>query len=105
MSQLDLFPVEAIAATQVMFVNFGINEVKYCLPLLAHLRAEGICSEIYPDSDKMKKQMNYANKKGIKFVALAGESEIAEGMINLKNMDTGIQQLVKTRDMAAIIVG
>jgi histidyl-tRNA synthetase len=104
MSQLNLFPIEALAATQVMFINFGINEVKFCLPLLSHLRTEGISSEIYPDTDKMKKQMNYANRKGIKFVVIAGETEIAEGMVNLKNMDTGVQQLVKAQDLAAIIV-
>jgi histidyl-tRNA synthetase len=76
MSQLDLFPKDAVASTQVMFVNFGEKEEKYCLPLLSQLRVAGISSEIYPDADKMKKQMNYANRKGVKFVALAGEAEI-----------------------------
>jgi len=105
MLQLNLFPNEAIASTQVMFVNFGEKEEKFCLPLLFGLRKAGISSEIYPDQDKMKKQMNYANKKEVKFVVMAGELEIAEGMINLKNMETGVQQLIKTNDLIAAITG
>jgi len=104
MSQLELFPKEAIASTMVMFVNFGEKEERYCLPLLAQLRAAGITSEIYPDPDKMKKQMNYANRKGVKFVALAGESETEMGMINLKNMETGDQQLIKTEELVAVLL-
>jgi histidyl-tRNA synthetase len=87
----------------VMFVNFGAKEERYCLPLLAQLRTAGITSEIYPDPDKMKKQMIYANKKGVKFVALAGESEIEMDMINLKNMETGDQQLIKAAELVAML--
>ena len=105
MSQLDLFPKDTISAARVMFVNFGDKEENYCLPILAALRREGISSEIYPDPDKMKKQMNYANRKGIKFVALAGESEIQEGMINLKNMESGEQQLLSAMDLVATLKG
>jgi histidyl-tRNA synthetase len=103
MSQLDLFPKEAVAATQVMFVNFGEKEEQYILPLLYRLRSAGISSECYPDRDKMKKQMNYANRKGIKFVALAGESEIAEGRINLKNMESGDQQLIAIENLVSVL--
>ena len=105
MLQLDLFPKDAISAARVMFVNFGEKEEKYCLPVLSILRHEGISSEIYPDADKMKKQMNYANRKGIKYVALAGESEISQRMINLKNMETGDQQLFKIEEMVAFLKG
>ena len=104
MSQLDLFPKDAIAATQVMFVNFGEKEEQYCLPLLSQLRGARISSEIYPEADKMKKQMIYANRKGVKFVALAGETEIGKGMINLKNMETGDQQLIKTEELVNILL-
>jgi len=104
MSQLNLFPKDAIAATQVMFVNFGEVEERYCLPLLLKLRAAGISSEIYPDADKMKKQMIFANKKGVKYVALAGEAEITQGMINLKNMETGDQLLIKTEELVGILL-
>jgi len=104
MSQLELFPKDAIATTQVMFVNFGETEESYCLPLLLQLRKAGISSEIYPDADKMKKQMIYANRKGVKFVALAGEAEIVMGMINLKNMESGDQQLIKADDLVGIML-
>jgi histidyl-tRNA synthetase len=64
------------------------------MPIVAKVRAAGIRTELYPDATKMKKQMAYANAKQIPFVALAGESEMAEGMITLKNMTTGEQQML-----------
>ncbi len=103
MLNLALFPADAISAAQVMFVNFGPKEETYCLPILSILRKEGISSEIYPDSDKMKKQMNYANRKGIKFVALVGDAEIQEQLINLKNMETGEQQLVTQAELITLL--
>jgi len=104
MSQLELFPKDAIAATQVMFVNFGADEERYCLPLLSGLRAAGISSEIYPDSGKMKKQMDYANRKGVKYVVLAGESEINSGMVTLKNMETGDQKLINSEELVGFLL-
>jgi len=103
MLNLDLFPADALAASRVMFVNFGPVEEAYCLPVLALLRQEGISSEIYPDADKMKKQLNYANRKGIKFVALVGDAEIQEQLINLKNMETGEQQLVTQAELITLL--
>ena len=103
MSQLDIFPKDALASAKVMFVNFGKNEESYCLPLISGLRKAGISSEIYPDADKMKKQMAYANRKGIKFVALAGESEIEKGMVNLKNMESGEQQLISVTELVTAL--
>ncbi|MBQ0022440.1 MAG: histidine--tRNA ligase [Prevotellaceae bacterium] len=94
LNQLDLYPTEAVNATQILFVNFGEAEADFCLPVLAKLRAAGVRAEIYPDSAKMKKQMSYANAKGIPFVAIVGENEMAEGKINLKNMTTGEQCMV-----------
>ena len=94
LNQLDLYPKGAVSATQLLFVNFGSAEADYCLPLLAKVRAAGIAAEIYPDAVKMKKQMSYANAKQIPFVALVGESEMAEGKVNIKNMTTGEQMLV-----------
>lgn len=102
MNQLDLFPKDNTTTTQILFVNFGIKEERYCLPLLKELRAAGINAEIYPEAAKMKKQMGYADKKGIPFVALVGENEMQEGVVSLKNMTTGEQtnvtvaELVKT---------
>ncbi len=94
LNQLDLYPKEAVNATKLLFVNFGHTETDFCLPILAKVRAAGISAEIYPDSAKMKKQMSYANAKQIPFVAIVGESEMAEGKVNLKNMTTGEQQML-----------
>ncbi|GET27943.1 histidine--tRNA ligase [Prolixibacter sp. SD074] len=99
MTQLDLFPKDRIATTRLMFVNFGPEEEKYCMPMLAKLRAAGVNAEIFPEAAKMKKQMNYANKKGILFVAMAGENEIADGLFTLKNMETGGQQQFDSRQL------
>ncbi len=104
MEQLNLFPNKATFTTQVMFANFGESEEKYCLPLLDGLRGAGIRTEIYPDCDKMKKQMNYANRKNIKYVALAGESEIAEGMVTLKNMESGQQERIKSNSLLDYLI-
>ena len=79
---------------RIFFGNFGDNESQFCLPLLKQLRASGISSELYPKSDKMKKQMNYANKRNIPFVIIVGEQEIENNLFALKNMITGEQQNV-----------
>lgn len=100
MSQLDLFPKDNTTTTQILFVNFGSREEKYCLPLLKQLRALGINAEIYPEASKMKKQMAYADRKGIPFVALVGENEMQESIVSLKNMATGEQVNIKTGELA-----
>ena len=103
LNQLDLYPKEAVNATQLLFVNFGQAETDFCLPILAKVRAAGISAEIYPDSTKMKKQMSYANAKQIPFVAIVGESEMAEGKVNLKNMTTGEQQMLTPDELVEAI--
>ncbi|MCX6221904.1 MAG: histidine--tRNA ligase [Bacteroidia bacterium] len=91
MEQLNLFPRDQTISTKVLFVNFGKAEENYCLPLLEQVRMAGIASEIFPSEEKMKKQMNYANKKGVKYVVLAGEAEIARNEVTVKNMESGEQ--------------
>jgi histidyl-tRNA synthetase len=103
LNQLDLYPKEAVNATQLLFVNFGQAEADFCLPILAKVRAAGISAEIYPDSAKMKKQMSYANAKQIPFVAIVGESEMAEGKVNLKNMTTGEQSMLSPDELVEAI--
>ncbi len=103
LNQLDLYPKEVSTATQLLFVNFGNAEAAYALPAVAACRRAGIRSEIYPDATKMKKQMAYANAREIPFVALAGESEMAEGKFTLKNMTTGEQSAVTVEELIAII--
>ncbi len=104
LNALDLYPKEAVGGTQLLFINFGDKETAYCMPIAAEVRKAGIRAEIYPDSAKMKKQMAYANAKNVPFVALAGENEIAEGKITLKNMATGEQRMVTPDELVAAIL-
>ena len=99
LNQLDLYPKEAVNGTQLLFINFGEKETAYCLPIAAKARQAGIRTEVFPDSAKMKKQMSYANAKQIPFVALAGENEINEGKLTLKDMTTGEQMLVTADEL------
>ena len=103
LNTLDCYPKDAVNGTQLLFINFGEKETAYCLPFVSKARNAGIRTEIFPDSSKMKKQMSYANAKQIPFVALAGENEMAEGKLTLKNMSTGDQQLVSIEELIAIV--
>ena len=105
LNTLNLYPDDAMNGTQVLFINFGEKETAYCLPVMAKVRASGISAEIYPDAVKMKKQMSYANNNNIGYVALAGENEMNEGKITLKNMATGEQHLVTADEMIRKIKG
>ena len=103
LGQLDLYPAEAEAGTQLLFINFGAAEAAHCLQLARAARAAGIATEVYPDAAKMKKQMAYANARSIPFVALVGESEMQAGVLTLKNMATGEQQQLSIADAVALI--
>src|SRR5574344_2083289 len=105
LNTLDLYPKDAVNSTKLLFINFGERETEYCLPIITKARAAGIRTEIFPDSSKMKKQMSYANAKQIPFVALAGDNEINEGKVTLKNMTTGEQSLVTPEELIATING
>ena len=99
LNQLDLYPEDSSQHTKVLFVNFGEKEENYILPLLSKLRKKGISAEIYPEAIKMKKQMSYADTNKIAYVAIAGESEMQEGKVTLKNMTTGEQLLIDTEHL------
>ncbi|MDR0574887.1 MAG: histidine--tRNA ligase [Tannerella sp.] len=103
LNQLDSYPTDALKTTQVLFVNFGETEISHLLPIIAKIRAAGIRAEIYPEAGKMKKQMGYADSKKIPYVALVGESEIAENKINLKNMLSGEQSLISLEELMEIL--
>lgn len=103
LNQLDLYPKEAVNGTQLLFINFGATETAYCLPVAAMARRAGIRTEVFPDAVKMKKQMSYANAKQIPFVALAGENEISEGKLTLKNMVSGEQRLLTPEELISEI--
>ncbi len=97
--QLNKFPDETSSATKVLFINFGEKEEQFCLPLVNELRKTGISAELFPDKAKLDKQMKYANAKKVPFVIIAGENEINENVLSLKNMVSGEQSKIKTGDL------
>ena len=99
LGQLELYPDAIATQSQVLFINFGEKETDYSLPILSQLRGAGIRCEIFPDTCKMKKQMQYANQKGIPFVAMTGEQEMQQGKVMLKDMRSGEQKLVAPDEM------
>lgn len=103
LNALDLYPKDAMSGTELLFINFGDKETAYCLPIIKKIRENGIATEIYPDAVKMKKQMSYANSNNICYVALAGENEINEDKVTLKNMATGEQQLLTVNEVIKIV--
>lgn len=105
LDQLNLFPEEAVTGPRLLFVNFGEAEEKYILGILPDFRDAGIPSEIYPDHAKLKKQMSYANQKGIPFVALVGEKEMAGRVLSLKDMETGEQKELPVQEAIDLIRG
>ena len=105
LGQLDLYPQETQSGVQLLSINFGAAEAAHCLRLAAQARLAGIATEVYPDSVKMKKQMSYANAHNVPFVALVGETEMAEGRITLKNMTTGEQQSLTIEEAVKAIKG
>ncbi|MDD5989434.1 MAG: histidine--tRNA ligase [Bacteroidales bacterium] len=102
---LDLYPSDTAGSVRLLFINFGEREAARCLEYAAAARKKGVSTEVYPDTVKMKKQMAYANAQHIPFVALVGESELAENRLTLKNMETGEQQQLSIEEALAIIDG
>ena len=103
LNALDLYPADTMAMAQVMFVNFGEEEASASLKHIMALRRAGISAELYPDSAKMKKQMNYANDRMIPYVAIVGADEVQNGTIALKNMATGEQQTLTVEQVIAAL--
>ncbi len=100
---LDLFPSEIGCSTKVLFVNLGEAEAMASLVAVNKLRDAGVSAELYPDSAKMKKQMESANRRGIPYVAIIGSNELEQGVVTLKNMVTGEQQTVSTDSLVEIL--
>jgi len=94
MLELNAFPEEFHSSSKLMFVNFGEEEVKYALPTLDRIRKAGINAELFPDAAKMKKQLSWANSKGIPYIVMAGSQEMKSGKFMLKNMENGEQELL-----------
>lgn len=100
---LDKFPKDAIEGTKLLFSNMGSAETAYALPIAAQLRSQGISCEIYPDNTKLKKQFDYATKKGIRYFAIIGEDEIKAGEVTLKDLTTGTQQRVPKEELKSLL--
>jgi histidyl-tRNA synthetase len=94
LNTLELYPTDTEIGTKVMFTNFGTAEASASMKMIKALRQNNISAEIYPESSKMKKQMSYANDLAIPFVAIIGESELADGKVTLKDMNAGTQESV-----------
>lgn len=92
LEELNLFDEVELPKPKVLFINFGENEASYCMKALVELRKLNIKSEMYPEAAKMKKQMNYANKRAIPFVVIVGANEIEKNKFSVKNMQSGEQQ-------------
>lgn len=103
LEELSLFPEETSRGTELLFVNFSEQEEHYLIPLVARLRRRGLRVELYPESSKLKKQMNYANTLHIPFVALVGESERLSNTITLKNMATGEQHSLSEEELVVAL--
>lgn len=91
LEELGLFKTVDLPKPKVLFVNFGEQEAMFCMKAITVLRTNSIKSELYPEAAKMKKQMMYANKREIEFVALVGSEEMAKDQVTLKNMISGEQ--------------
>ena len=89
---LDKFPKGLAGSASVLFANMDASVLPYIVPVVKSLREAGVSCEIYPDQSKLKKQFDYADKKGIPFVSINGSDEAAAGMVNVKNLSTGDQE-------------
>ena len=103
MDELNLFPEDIDISSRVLFVNFGEVESEFCLSLVKKLRDNNINSELYPSAEKIKKQMNYANNKGVQYVVMVGEDEMKSGKLSIKNMQTGDQEKMNISELIKIL--
>jgi histidyl-tRNA synthetase len=99
LTELNLFPTDTDKGLKLLFVNFGETEALHCLKLVKEIRQNGIDCELYPTAAKMQKQMKYANDIRVQYVALVGETEMSEQLIQLKNMETGEQEEMSVEEV------
>ena len=89
---LDKFPSGMKSSAKILFANMGDSEVRYLVPVVKALRDAGVSCEIYPDTAKLKKQFDYADRKAIPFISIVGEDEMARSEVNIKNLASGEQR-------------
>lgn len=104
LNQLDLYPSSDKSQVKIIFLNLGNDEAARCVGYLQHLRKNGIACELYPDAAKFKKQMSYCNDRKVPYVGIVGEAELAEGVVSLKDMDSGDQQKVNIAQLSEILL-
>lgn len=103
MLEANLFPDSVRQGADILFINFGEAEAAHCLKLVRDLQKQGVRAELFPDSAKMKKQMNYANNNAIPWVAMIGSDEMEAGTVSLKNMASGEQETVAAGKVLELI--
>ncbi len=103
LNALDLYPDNTLHTTRVMFANLGAAEATASMKLAKELRSEGIAVEVYPDTAKLKKQLSWADAHSIPYVAIIGDSELADGSVTLKNMVDGEQQTVPQNELKKLL--
>jgi len=101
MKQLDLFDEKGISSSEVMVVNFGGAETDYALSVVGELRRLSVNAELYPDAARLKKQMSYADSKKIPWIIIAGEDEIKNNSLTIKNMTSGTQEKISLSDLSS----
>jgi histidyl-tRNA synthetase len=92
LEELNLFPEDITQRLEVLFVNFGERETRFCLPIVKQLRNHAIKAELYPSNVKLKKQFKYADDLNVTYTAIVGEAEVDKGIIKLKEMKSGVQE-------------
>ncbi|MCD8202555.1 MAG: histidine--tRNA ligase, partial [Prevotella sp.] len=96
-------PKDTTAGARLLFLNFGEEELKCAMSLAAEARQNGIATEVYSESVKLKKQMTYANNRNIRFVAIIGENELSQNKVMLKDMHTGEQSLIPQEELIQMV--
>ena len=96
---LGKFPAALSSGADLLFANMGREEVAYVLPIAAALRSEGVSVEIYPDSSKLRKQFDFCDRKGIRFLSICGADELASGQVQIKNLSSGEQRSFASSDI------
>lgn len=104
LNELKLWPEGLSNTAQILFVNFGAEEERYCLDIIKQLRDAGLSCEIYPEAAKMKKQMKYADDKGFSYVAIIGRDEIESGQLKVKEMSSGDQRSLDLSALKQLLV-
>ncbi len=104
LSELELFPEAVDERLDILFINFGEEAELKCMKLSHALRGKGVAAELYPSSVKMKKQMKYANDRGVRYIGLLGEDEMNRGVIQVKNMDSGEQKEYVQEELITLFI-